>query len=331
MWLIVKRHIYKYKIMIQHCENGYFTTEDPKRFFALERDAQSHEITLSLRHKEAFPNKDFRRLDEMVTLWYRLHGKTLRDHIRLRKLLYRLSERMGNPIASDLTNEQFAKYREQRTQEVTTTTVNREHAYLRAMFNELKRLGVIKYDNPVSEVRQFREREGELRYLSHDEIASLLEACERSTNRSLIYVVKVCLATGARWSEAESLKASQISKGKITFLNTKSGKNRTVPINDILFSELMSLDRSGDERLFLSSLSAFRKAVSKANIHLPRGQMSHALRHSFASHFVMQGGNIIVLRDILGHSEITTTMRYAHLAPNHLNDAIKLNPLNKHQ
>ncbi|WYW33406.1 tyrosine-type recombinase/integrase [Vibrio harveyi] len=238
---------------------------------------------------------------------------------------------MENPVASDLTNEQFAKYREVRASEVTTTTVNREHAYLRAMFNELKRLGVIKYDNPVSEVRQFREREGELRYLSHDEISNLLAACEQSSNPSLIYIVKICLATGARWSEAESLKASQVSEGKITFLNTKSGKNRTVPINDTLFGELTDLGKSGDEKLFLSSLSAFRKAVSKANIRLPRGQMSHVLRHSFASHFVMQGGNIIVLRDILGHSEITTTMRYAHLAPNHLNDAVKLNPLNKHQ
>lgn len=317
--------------MIEKLNDKFYSTFDPSRTFTLEQDAKSHELTLSLRQEEAFPNKDFRRLDELVTLWYRLHGKTLRDHIRLRKLLYRLAERMDNPVASDLTNEQFAKYREMRAREVTTTTVNREHAYLRAMFNELKRLGVIKYDNPVSEVRQFREREGELRYLSHDEISNLLTTCEQSSNRSLIYVVKVCLATGSRWSEAESLKASQISEGKITFLNTKSGKNRTVPINDILFAELMSLDKSGDEKLFLSSLSAFRKAVSKANLHLPRGQMSHVLRHSFASHFVMQGGNIIVLRDILGHSEITTTMRYAHLAPNHLNDAVKLNPLNKHQ
>ena len=198
------------------------------------------------------------------------------------------------------------------------------------MFNELKRLGVVDYDNPVSNIRQFKEREGELRFLSHEEIAKLLDTCDLSTNKSLIYVVKICLATGARWSEAESLKASQIANGKITYLNTKSGKNRSIPINDSLFNELQALDRSGDERLFLSSLSAFRKAVQKAKISLPRGQMSHVLRHTFASHFVMGGGNIVVLKDILGHSEITTTMRYSHLAPSHLTDAVKLNPLNQH-
>ncbi|EHY1015171.1 tyrosine-type recombinase/integrase [Vibrio vulnificus] len=317
--------------MILPSEKGFFTTHDPNRFFKLERDAKGYEVTLSLRHDEAFPNKDYRRLDEVITLWYKLHGKTLRDHIRVRKLLYRISDKLSNPVASELTNEHFARYRESRIQEVTTTTANREHSYLRAMFNELKRLGVIDYDNPVANIRQFREREKELRFLSHDEIEHLLDVCDSSSNKSLIHIVKVCLATGSRWGEAESLKASQVINNKITFIDTKSRKNRTIPIADNLFNELLELEKVGDERLFLSSLSAFRKAIEKSQIKLPRGQMSHVLRHTFASHFVMQGGNIIVLRDILGHSEITTTMRYAHLAPNHLADAIKLNPLNQHQ
>ncbi|MEZ8775923.1 tyrosine-type recombinase/integrase, partial [Vibrio sp. 10N.247.310.17] len=64
---------------------------------------------------------------------------------------------------------------------------------------------------------------------------------------------------------------------------------------------------------------------------LPKGQMTHVLRHTFASHYVMSGGNIVKLRDVLGHSEITTTMRYAHLAPEHLEETLMLNPLNQHQ
>ena len=275
-------------------------------------------------------NKDDRRLEELITLWYRLHGKTLRDHIRLRKLLYRLSDQLGNPIARFFTSEAFAEYRERRAQEVSTTTVNREHAYLRAVFNELLRLGVIDYETPLKRIRKFREREGELRFLDHDEISMLLEACEQSSNRSLVHIVKVCLATGARWSEAESLKAAQVTNNKITYLNTKSGKNRTIPINGQLFDELKLISKERDDQLFLSSLSAFRKAISRTSIHLPKGQMSHVLRHTFASHFVMAGGNIVVLKDILGHSEITTTMRYSHLAPSHLTDAVRLNPLNGH-
>ena len=62
-------------------------------------------------------------------------------------------------------------------------------------------------------------------------------------------------------------------------------------------------------------------------VTLPSGQASHVLRHTFASHFMMNGGNILVLRDILGHADISMTMRYAHFAPDHLSEAISHNPL----
>ncbi|KAB0549266.1 tyrosine-type recombinase/integrase [Pseudomonas argentinensis] len=55
-------------------------------------------------------------------------------------------------------------------------------------------------------------------------------------------------------------------------------------------------------------------------------QATHVLRHTFASHFVINGGNILTLQKILGHQSLTMTMRYAHLAPNHLQDAINLGP-----
>ena len=317
--------------MILHSEKGYSTSYAPARFFTLEREAIQFEQRLELKLQRENVGRDDRTLDQLIDVWYRMHGKTLKDHVRLRKLLYRMSKRLGNPIAYDLSAKDFSTYREERSKEISTTTINREHSYLRAMFNELERLGVINFPNPLTKIRQFRERERELRYLSHDEINQLLIACSQSTNRSLVYVVKICLATGARWDEAESLKSSQIKDGRITFLNTKSGKNRSVPIQSWLFDELISIKPVNDKRLFLSSLSAFRKAVSRASIDLPRGQMTHVLRHTFASHYVISGGNIVKLRDTLGHSEITTTMRYAHLAPDHLEEALKLNPLNKHK
>lgn len=317
--------------MILQKEGGFFSSYAPERIFHRKRDAAQLDKQLELEFKRKNVNKDYRTLDELITIWYRMHGKTLSDHVRLRKLLYRISESLGNPVGSDLTSEMFAKYREKRTLEVSLKTVNREHSYLRAVFNELNRLGVINFENPLTNIRQFRETECELRFLSHDEIARLLEQCENSSNRSLLYIVKICLATGARWGEAENLKSSQISNGQITFLNTKSKKNRTIPINDILFSELTEIKPQSGGRMFIGGLAAFRKALERAEITLPAGQNTHVLRHTFASHYVMGGGNIVKLRDALGHTEITTTMRYAHLAPDHLEDTLRLNPLNMHQ
>ncbi len=318
--------------VIKQNRQGYFYSSlDIKKVFERECEANKYDITLTLKAERNHIVRDSRTLSDLIDVWYRLHGKTLRDHIRLRKLLYRMSDDLNNPIASEFTSEQFARYRERRAMLVSIGTVNREHSYLRALFNELDRLGVISFENPLAKIRQFREREGELRYLSHDEISCLLSACKTFSNRSLSLIVKVCLATGARWSEAESIKTSQIKDRKITFINTKSNRNRAVPINEILFNELAMFDAARDPYLFLTSLSTFRKAIDKAGIYLPRGQMTHVLRHTFASHYVMSGGNIVKLRDTLGHSEITTTMRYAHLAPEHLEEALRLNPLNRHQ
>ena len=56
-------------------------------------------------------------------------------------------------------------------------------------------------------------------------------------------------------------------------------------------------------------------------------QLTHILRHTFASHYMMGGGDILSLQRILGHSSITMTMRYAHLSPDHLESALRLSPL----
>lgn len=65
----------------------------------------------------------------------------------------RLCEALGNPIAEQLKSEHFAAYRSNRLAEgVTPNTINREHAYLRAVFNELIRLGFWTENNPLASV-----------------------------------------------------------------------------------------------------------------------------------------------------------------------------------
>ncbi|MXE66282.1 tyrosine-type recombinase/integrase, partial [Escherichia coli] len=65
-----------------------------------------------------------------------------------------------------------------------------------------------------------------------------LPICKRSKVKYLELVVKICLATGARWNEAATLKSSQIAGGKVTFVKTKGKRNRTIPLDDELLSEL---------------------------------------------------------------------------------------------
>ena len=137
--------------------------------------------------------------------------------------------------------------------------------------------------------------------------------------------VKLCLSTGARWGEVLNLTRSQVIHGKVTFVNSKNGKNRTVPISRELETELHN---ASDGLLFDKvSYDNIRNTLQKVAPHLPKGQALHVLRHTFASHFIMNGGNILTLQKLLGHASIQQTMKYAHLAPDYLLDAIRLNPL----
>ncbi|WP_445399884.1 phage integrase [Zobellella sp. An-6] len=280
---------------------------------------------------------DSRRLLDLVERWFALHGQSLNDGERRRAKLESLCEALGNPLAANFGSRDFAAYREarlsgqvpnrrstlQQGKGVSTSTINREHSYLRAVFNELKRLGEWQGENPLDGLRAFKVADSELAFLYDAEIKHLLDACAESSNPDLLLVVKLCLATGARWSEVEELKQSQLSPYRLTFTRTKSKKSRAIPISPELYAQLPK--KRG--RLFGDCYRAFETALAKAGITLPEGQCTHVLRHTFASHFMMNGGNILVLQKILGHSTIAMTMRYAHFAPDHLEDAVRLNPL----
>lgn len=278
---------------------------------------------------------DKRRVTELVDTWFNAHGVTLSDGLKRKSAMEFACITMGNPLATEFNAKLFATYREQRlsgkitrsdrVKAVTPRTVNLELAYFRAMFNELKRLDDWNSPNPLENVREFKIDETELAWLTVDEIKQLLAECEKSKAEDLVTIVKICLATGARWGEAESLTGKQISPGLITYIKTKGKKNRAVPISDELYEILPKVRTS--KQIFTGCYSAFRGAVKRAGIELPDGQLSHVLRHTFASHFMMRGGNILVLQRILGHTDIKVTMRYAHLAPDHLSEAIRLNPL----
>ncbi|WP_413728683.1 tyrosine-type recombinase/integrase [Sodalis sp. RH19] len=279
-----------------------------------------------------------RPLSSLVKDWYDLHGRSLSDGEARQRKLETLCQNLGDPDALSFNQEMFATYRQKRlagefspkpkrgSQKLPKeATVNREHAYLRAVFNELKRLGHWKTANPLDGVRLFRESENELTFLYEEDIKLLLRECDSSGNKDLGVIVRICLATGARWSEAEQLKQAQVMPYKITYINTKSKKNRTVPIS----KELHGLIPKRKGRLFTNAYDAFGQAIERTKLVLPTGQLTHVLRHSFASHFMMNGGNILVLQQILGHSTIQMTMRYSHFAPDHLDAAVNLNPFDR--
>jgi len=276
-------------------------------------------------------NADQRSLKELVELWFIYHGLNLADGERRRQCLLDMASALKNPVASRLTPEQFVQYRYTRLKDgLTEKTFNNHHGYLSSLFNKLRKLKVIDYENPISEVDFIKIQERQLSYLSRDQIETLLDAIKTGCkNESTWYVAQLCLRTGARWGEAEQLRFKQLHSGRVTYEFTKGKKTRTIPLYAGFYDELQRFAKykNPDDRVFDNCIGSFRRAVCRTDLNLPRGQCSHILRHTFASHFMMNGGNILSLQKILGHADISMTMRYAHLSPDHLFDAVKLNPI----
>ncbi|MCE3602698.1 tyrosine-type recombinase/integrase [Massilia sp. P8910] len=308
-----------------------------RKTFATKREALEYEAWLKTNAAQTpdwQPKKrDVRRLASLIDIWYTQHGTHLSSGEDTYSRLKNLCTALGNPFADKLNGEVFAEYRATRMAAgLSASNMNREKSYLLAMFNELKRLDVWKGENPLEKVRSLKIAERELAYLSLDQVGILLGELKKAKNEHVYLISEVCLATGARWSEAEGLRKPQVRDGLIQFAMTKSKKVRAVPIDKQLEADLAAHYKSksetiGDERFFTYAYSAFISALERSGIVLPAGQAAHVMRHTFASHFMINGGNILALQKILGHSSLAMTMRYAHLSPDHLIEARKLNPL----
>lgn len=203
---------------------------------------------------------------------------------------------------------------------VSANMLNHELAYLRAVFNELARLGERVLPNPLANVRGLKFDEAEMAYLLDDQIEALLAHLATLDDDTLL-ISEVCLSTGARWGESEGLQLRQVRKGRIQYSKTKSSRNRTVSIAEDLEKRLVKA------LPFKPSYESFRRAVDALDFDLPAGQLTHVLRHTFASHYMMNGGDIITLQNVLGHAMLAMTQKYAHFSPGHMAEVVCLNPL----
>ena len=331
---------------IKKVNTGWLVDSQPdgrggKRFrktLRTQAEAKAYEawlITQVNQNEKWQPEKrDARKLSELVKAWFEQHGSGLKDGVNRVKSMLRTCHSIGDPSAEKFSVEMFANYRKNRIDAgIGLNTVNHEHAYISSMFAELIRLGTWKKVNPLGKLRKFKIDQTELAFLTLEDIKKLFSALTQSRNVHVALITKICLATGARWSEAEKLQISQIKHEVIEYARTKSGKVRGIPIDSALEAEIRSHFKKHGElvRVFGAAYSAFREGVERAGLMLPDGQLSHVLRHTFASHYMMgdgtRGGNILDLQRLLGHADLKMTMRYAHRAPEHLQDARTLNPI----
>lgn len=210
-------------------------------------------------------------------------------------------------------------------------TINR---YLRSIKQALGKAiewKLLERDDAYRRVKYFKEPKGRLYFWTLAEIQKILEVAPPFWKT----VVMLGYHAGLRREEIQSLKVSCVDfeRNRIHIEPTddftpKDYERRFIPMHDSLRAYLKEhLNGSeyalGDNRISPQSMTKqFRKVLKPTNL---RGSVG-TLRHSFASHCVMNGISLSVLKEWMGHSSIKTTMIYAHLSPEHLDAGINRMP-----
>lgn len=259
----------------------------------------------------------------------------------VRSILRNLTKPLGYMRVVDVGRTHLSRLRDEKLAAgLSKATVKLILAYTSRMWNWARTEGLIEVQNPVALVEKpsVAGQAMDFNFLSADEADRLLSwAREKQPKEYPAYAT--ALYAGLRMGELWGLRWADcdLDRGLLTVrrsyrLAPKSGKPRAVPINPALLPILRQWRNdcpASDEALVFPTARGymrqkdrdygFKAALTGAECHAIG---FHGLRHTFASHFMMAGGNILTLQKLLGHCSVAVTMKYAHLAPDFMRDEI---------
>jgi integrase len=231
------------------------------------------------------------------------------------------------------------------SKEVTYTTINRELALMRKMFNEMIKDKYINVKmNPVSLVDGFEEIEKE-RIITPDEANKILAEIEKADKRyrHLRDIIIIGLNTAMRMGEILNMEKAWVDL-KAGIINVprhsqKRGKKvKKVPINFVIRPILSKLLKQNSESAYLfvnpktnrpytSIQNAWDTILDKAGIggkpHIDKLRL-HDLRHTCATNLARAGKDIKLIAQYLGHADVKTTARYIHYQDEDLKEAAEI-------
>lgn len=243
------------------------------------------------------------------------------------EILTRLSRYMGGRLLSRLRVADFVDYCEGKgtRRHPKPGTVAREMQAINAMLNHARVCGMAV---PEIYLQRPRVDDARTRWLTEDERDKLIDACDAEIQGLVTFL----FYTGARLGEAFGLTWFDVKNGRAYFVSYKGKrgkkKMRGVPLNSIVEKAMGGVTGdyvfrmpNGEKWLRRKFYDYFYAACERAEI---KDFTPHDCRHTFASHLVQRGANLRVVADLLGHSSMQMVMRYSHLAPNHLSEAVEL-------
>jgi integrase len=298
-----------------------------------EKFAKSKDITLSawiLRCLEGSANRGTVNERRYARRWRLLLGKRLLSAITVEEL------RRIQAIMKARRSKLQARYGKE-PRAWAPGTINRHFGYLRHVLNLAIKDRLLDR-NPVSGVK-FLTEATTTRFLTDIELESLRGIMTSDHWRLVVFSIE----TGLRREEQFNLRWNQVDmeNGILTIPLPKGGRTRHVPLSEgakAILRALQSFLESGwvfpslttpgkplDSRNYMRRV--YKPALRKAGIV---GACWHTLRHTAASRRIMSGVDLVSVKSLLGHRNIETTMRYSHLSPNHLQQAVNRGSLSDH-
>lgn len=243
-----------------------------------------------------------------------------------------LLPRFAKRYMDEISRQDIVKmHNERKASGAAAGSANRLLIMMRYIFNLAVRWEVAGIKaNPCAGVPLLEENNKMERYLSVDEAQRLYQSVCKSDNLMLQHIVSMLILTGARKREVLDAKWQDFDIERSTWRIpvTKSGKARHVPLSDGALAVLSSLPinrhsafvfaNPATNKPYVSVYYSWNTARHQAGLSDVR---MHDLRHSFASLLINSGRTLYEVQHILGHTQVKTTQRYAHLSQDTLLDA----------
>lgn len=208
-------------------------------------------------------------------------------------------------------------------------TINRRLSALSKMLTFAAERGYIVRKPKIERKKEPQHR---IRYITPEEEEKLIGYLTLIEKPDMVDIIKVAIDTGMRMGEILKMRKRDLSEGLISLWETKSNKPRSIPLTSRVREVLTRRARwtsDDNEKLFKGwTHSRVNHYWDIARRHM--GLMTdpqfvpHAMRHTFCSRLVQRGVDITTISKLAGHSSVVVTMRYAHLSPDNLLNAIKI-------